>query len=318
MIRSRMRSRFLKHRSDENRRLFQKQKNKCVSLLRKAKKEYFSSSNVNKVVGNKSFWKTVKPFLSNKTISSEKITLIDGDEPITDEQKAENTLNDFFSSIVTSLNLPESQNSDPWSNNIDHPTLKAIVKWRSHPTVLTITAVHEIRERFTFGPVTFADVAKEINILNSSKAIQEVDLPVKLLKDNNDLFAVYRTKYFNDSLKSAKFPHCLKFSALLIISKIFEHIICNQLSAFFENIFSKFQCGFRKGYSTHHCLLMMLESWKEVVDKNKAFCVITTHLSKTFDCRSHDLLIAKLHVYGIDLSSLKVVSAKFLLVCLQV
>ena len=38
MIWSRMRNRFLKHRSDENRRLFQKLRNKCLSLLRKAKK----------------------------------------------------------------------------------------------------------------------------------------------------------------------------------------------------------------------------------------------------------------------------------------
>ena len=84
MIRSWKRNRFLKHRSDENRRLFQKQRNMCVSLLRKAKKEYFSPSNINKVVENKSFWKIVKPFLSNKTISSEKITIINDDELITD------------------------------------------------------------------------------------------------------------------------------------------------------------------------------------------------------------------------------------------
>ena len=36
--------------------------------------------------------------------------------------------------------------------------------------------------------VTLADVAKEINILNSSKAVQEADLPVKLLKSNKDFF----------------------------------------------------------------------------------------------------------------------------------
>ena len=103
-----MRYRFLKHRSDENRRLFQKQRNKCVSLLRKAKIEYFLSLNTNKVVDNKCFWKIAKPFLSSKTISSEKITLVDDDELITDEHKATNSLNDFFSSIVPSLNLPES------------------------------------------------------------------------------------------------------------------------------------------------------------------------------------------------------------------
>ena len=67
MIRSRIRNRSLQHRSYENRRLFQKQRNKCVSLLRKAEKEYFSSLNINKEVDNKSFWKIVKPFLSNKT-----------------------------------------------------------------------------------------------------------------------------------------------------------------------------------------------------------------------------------------------------------
>ena len=136
MIRSRIRNRFLKNRSDENRRLFQKQRNKCVSLLRKAKKEYFSSLNINKVVDNKSFWKIVEPCLSKKTIPSEKITLIDDDELLTDEQKVANTLNDFFSSIVTSLNLPESKNANPLSDNMDHPTLKAIMKWRNHPSVL--------------------------------------------------------------------------------------------------------------------------------------------------------------------------------------
>ena len=87
MIWSRMRNPFLKHRIGENKRLFQKQGNKYVSLLRKVKKEYFLSSNINEVVGNKYFWKTVKLFLSNKTISSKKITLTDDDEFITDEQK---------------------------------------------------------------------------------------------------------------------------------------------------------------------------------------------------------------------------------------
>ena len=67
-----MRNRFLKHSGDENRRLFQKQRNKCVSLLRKAKKEYFSSLIINKVIDNKSFLTIVKSFVSHKTISSEK------------------------------------------------------------------------------------------------------------------------------------------------------------------------------------------------------------------------------------------------------
>ena len=75
--------------------------------------------NINKVVDNKSFWKIAKAFLSNKNISSENITLVDDGEFITDEQKVANTLNDLFSSIVTTMNSPESQNADPLSDNID-------------------------------------------------------------------------------------------------------------------------------------------------------------------------------------------------------
>ena len=51
---------------------------------------------------------------------------------------------------------------------------------------------------------------------------------------------------------------------------------------------------------------MMLETWKEATDNNKAFRALLTDLSKAFDCLSHDLLIAKLHGYGLDLATLKI------------
>ena len=90
------------------------------------------------------------------------------------------------------------------------------MRWRNHPSVLAINTFHKNRERFTFSPVTLADIAKEINILISSKAIQEADLLVKLLKDNKDFFESYIRRYFNDSLKSEKFPNCLKLASISI------------------------------------------------------------------------------------------------------
>ena len=93
---------------------------------------------------------------------------------------------------------------------------------------------------------------------------------------------------------------------LPILSKLFERLISKQLSEFFESILSKFQCGFRKGYGAQHCLLMMFEIWKEATDKNKVFGALLTDLWKAFDCLSHDLLITKLHAYGLDLTSLKI------------
>ena len=54
-------------------------------------------------------------------------------------------MNDLFSSILTSLNLLESQNAYPLSDNIDHPTQKVTVKWRNHPSVLAISDYNGIR-----------------------------------------------------------------------------------------------------------------------------------------------------------------------------
>ena len=52
-------------------------------------------------------------------------------------------------------------------------------------------------------------------------------------------------------------------SILPAISKIYERVLHTQISCFTENIHSKFQCGFRKGTSAQHCLIVMLEKWKK-------------------------------------------------------
>ena len=86
----------------------------------------------------------------------------------------------------------------------------------------------------------------------------------------------------------------------------------SQTSAYFDEIFSKYQYCFRKGFSTERCLLALLEKWITAVDKGKVFGAFLTDLSKVFDCLNYDeLLIAKLNahrftlLYGDKQSSLK-------------
>ena len=43
-----------------------------------------------------------------------------------------------------------------------------------------------------------------------------------------------------------------------------------------EIYFSKFQCGFRKGYSPQQCLIALIEKWKSATDKGEYFGALLT------------------------------------------
>ena len=83
-------------------------------------------------------------------------------------------------------------------------------------------------------------------------------------------------------------------------------LLGRQLLEFLDNKLSKLQSGLKKGYGTQRCLSLIFEIWKGATDNNKAFSALLTDLSKAFDCLSHDLLIAKLHAYGLDIDSLNI------------
>ena len=95
-------------------------------------------------------------------------------------------------------------------------------------------------------------------------------------------------------------------SILPVFSKIFERLLSKQRLEFFDNILFKFQSGFRRFYGTQHCILRMLEILKRATDNNKTFGALLTDLLIAFSCLSHDLLIAKLYAYGLEIDSLNI------------
>ena len=84
--------------------------------------------------------------------------------------------------------------------------------------------------------------------------------------------------------------------------------IYNQLKDCFDKILSKHQRGFREGFSTQHCLLTTIEKLQKKSWQWGPSAALLTDLSKAFDCLPHDLLIAKLHAYGIKKGSLDLFS----------
>ena len=61
--------------------------------------------------------------------SSEKLTLVEGEEIINEDGENAEILNAFFSNAVKNLKIPEYQETDFLVNNISHPIFKAILKY---------------------------------------------------------------------------------------------------------------------------------------------------------------------------------------------
>ena len=50
------------------------------------------------------------------------------------------------------------------------------------------------------------------------------------------------------------------------------------MQQYFEYILSKYQCGFRKGSNSRHCLVTLIGKWPEIVVKGSVFGALLTGL----------------------------------------
>ena len=62
----------MQEKSEGNRKLYAKQGNFCVSLLRKIEKRYYGNLNEKSVIGNKLFRKALNPMLSDNIVGKNK------------------------------------------------------------------------------------------------------------------------------------------------------------------------------------------------------------------------------------------------------
>ena len=88
------------------------------------------------------------------------------------------------------------------------------------------------------------------------------------------------------------------------------------MSSYVDQFLSTFMNGYRRGFSTQEALFPLIEIWKYTFDQNGYGVAILMDLWKAFDAINHDILIAKLVVYGFDAASLKI-NRNYLMNCFQ-
>ena len=258
MLRTNLRNKFFKNRSNENKTNYLKQRNRCVSLLRKTKREYYSNLDKKKICDNKTFWKIVKPMLSKKIKFNERKALIENDEIIKTERGTAKVLKAFFSNNVQNLDIQQHNVDDPICENINDPLLKAIVRYQTHPSIVAIKKFCNSKSHFSFRNVQKEEILKELNNQNINKATQNTDIPTKIIKEKSDIFGDLIFSNLNCCINNSSYPSLLKraditpvhkkdskseknnhrpVSILSNISTVYERIIFKQMSEFFESSF---------------------------------------------------------------------------------
>ena len=170
MIRSKLRNKFLKLKTEENRLAYAKQRNYCVKLLQQKKWQYFENLNLSSITDNKLFWKTVSPLFTEKNASkNNKITLVEGGKVLTDDAKIAETFNSFFGNIVNTLNIEKDESIFCDTEGEIDPLLRAIKKYSKHPSILKIKQYFKNLSKFSFVPVYKDVIPKEIKNLNTKK-----------------------------------------------------------------------------------------------------------------------------------------------------
>ena len=117
-----------------------------------------------KVADNKSFWKYSKPLFSDKSSNSNKITLVEKDLILEKNDDIAETFNDFFTNVVSNLNIPHYQDpftdSDQTENRIEHPILRIIEQYKNHPSIIAIINQNMDR-RFSFQEITKSEITRK-------------------------------------------------------------------------------------------------------------------------------------------------------------
>ena len=174
---------------------------------------------------------------------------------------------------------------------------------------------------FLLSPVTEKEISNIIISLNARKATGPNSISNFILKEFKEELKKPLTIITNMSFITGQFPtkgreahiilsykkgdksECSNYRPISLLpnSKIIEKAMSTRLCNFLEkyNCLCKKEFRFRNSHSTNHALKSITEKIRESLDNNEYSCGVFLDFQKAFDTVNHNILLKKLHHYGI-------------------
>ena len=205
----------------------------------------------------------------------------------------------------------------------------------NHFREIKLTNKLKINSPFSFSETSVQEVFKQLTSLDQSASAGNGSIPTKVIKYCARFFAPLLTKLFNHCISQAVFTNDWKhaiisplfkgkgardeldnyrgISILQVIAKLFERILCTQITAHFDRncLFVDQQHGFRTNHSCETALHSILDLWKCNISQKKVNLALFIDFKKAFDLINPRLLFLKLFHYGFDNNSLALLTDYF-------
>ena len=163
--RSRLENRYYRLKTEESKICYKKQKNYCSRLYKKERKKFYENLDQKNLTDNKMFWKTMKPFFSDKVSGSVGITLVENEAIMSEDRKvAEKSLH---------INIPSHNITEAPASSDD--TIDAIIL--KYSSMKNITSNVE-NCNFSFNSIYLNDMKAKLKALNAQKASNSSSIPL--------------------------------------------------------------------------------------------------------------------------------------------
>jgi hypothetical protein len=261
--------------------------------MRQKMNDYINNMTNETKNNSSNYWKFLKTFCkTKKSKSSAKIfKIISKDTSHDTEESVGEHFNKFFTNFQSRFSTTMEE-SNEYINKLFNNS-------RKNNNIMGKT--------FKFTETSSNEVANIIKDLDSKSSAGYIGIPTKLFKYCSETLSPIISIIINSCLNSMQIPDSWKIaivtplyknkgdlsdsnnyrgiSVLPPITKIFEKIISRQITSYFERneFFINTQHGFRKNHSCETALNVVLERWKQTMDKSEVTLSCFIDFKKAFD-----------------------------------
>ena len=93
------------------------------------------------------------------------------------------------------------------------------------------------------------------------------------------------------------------------VNKVFQQLICMQVSTAFQSNIYEQSLAYRKAHSCETALISLVEEWKRARDNRLSVAILSTDMSKAFDSLHPPLLLSKLKAYGFQEGTIQLLNS---------